>query len=134
MMAEVSIGLPFSIDAYGRVFSTQSQEKLWADRVRSVIGTTVQERVMRKDFGTRIAYTVFDEEQTAESEVRTEIESAFTSQLPLLRLSSVSVSFDSYTNNTKAEVVYDLPNNQTVTTTVAIVYLDGNNSPYQENL
>lgn len=133
-MSETAIALPFSIDPYGRVTSTQDQPKLWADRVRSVLGTAVFERVMRRSFGTRIAYTVFDAEETAEQEIKTEVEFAFNSQLPLLTLKSVTSKFDLYSNNTNVIVIYDLPNNQTVTTTVAIAYVDSTSTLYEENL
>lgn len=133
-MAETSIALPFSIDPYGRVLSTQDQTKLWADRVRSVIGTALTERVMRRTFGTRIASTVFDSEESAETEIKTEVEFAFNTQLPLLRLGSVTSTFDSYTGNTNVEIVYDLPNNQTVTTSVALAYIGNGGAVYEENL
>ena len=133
-MAETSIALPFTIDPYGRVLSTQDQTKLWADRVRSVIGTALTERVMRRTFGTRIAATVFDSEESAEAEIKAEVETAFNVQLPLLSLKSVVTNFDSYTGNTNVAIVYDLPNNQTVTTSVAIAYIGSGGTTYEENL
>ena len=46
-MAEKTLALPFSVDPYGKISVTSEQSKIWADRVRSVIGTTLRERVMR---------------------------------------------------------------------------------------
>jgi phage baseplate assembly protein W len=51
-MAEKTIALPFSVDPYGKVTVASDQSKIWADRVRSVIGTFLRERVMRPEFGT----------------------------------------------------------------------------------
>ena len=134
LMAETTMSLPFAIDPYGRVTSTQDQAKIWADRVRSVIGTSVTERVMRGGCGTRVSYTVFDGEHTAAQEIKTEVESAFNSQLPLLTLNSVTSTFDQYSNNTTIVVIYALPNTQIVTTSIAVAYVDSSGAIYEENL
>lgn len=134
LMAEVTIQLPFSIDPYGKVSQTIDQSKIWADRVRSVIGTTLRERVMRPQFGTIIPYALFESSGTAISEVKAEVTKAFASQLPLLRLQSVDVTLDEYTNVLTAEVIYDLPNNEQVTTNVGLILIRGTNPPYEELL
>ena len=133
-MAEVTIQLPFSIDSYGKVSSTTSQSKIWADRVRSVIGTTLRERVMRPTFGTVIPYALFDSAETASAEVKAEVDKAFSSQLPLLRLQETDTTFDEYTNTLNVTIVYDLPNNERVTTNVGLVLVRGNKPMYEELL
>jgi hypothetical protein len=134
LMAEKAISLPFSIDSYGKVGSAQDQSKIWADRVRSVIGTAVRERLMRPTFGTLIPFALFETDVSAEVQVQTELEQAFTQQLPLLTLQTVTVSIDSYTNVLSVEVVYALPNNVIVSTIVGLVLVDGANPIYQELL
>lgn len=133
-MAEKAISLPFAIDAYGKVAQTQDQSKIWADRVRSVIGTTLRERVMRPTFGTIIPYAMFENEDNAQSEIEVEVTRAFTEQLPLLGLSSVTSSADQYTNTLSVEVVYSLPNNEVVSTVVGLVLIQGAEPIYQELL
>ena len=73
-MSEKSLSLPFSIDAYGKVSVTSEQSKIWADRVRSVLGTSLRERVMRPTFGTLIPYAIFEGAETAEAEIKAEVE------------------------------------------------------------
>ena len=90
-MAESAIFLPFSINAYGNVSSTTSQSKVWADRVLSVIGTTIRERVMRPSFGTIIPYALFENSETASEEISAEVEKAFASQLTLLKIGRAHV-------------------------------------------
>ena len=80
-----------------------------------------------------VAAKTFDNESLAETEVQAEVEYAFNTQLSLLTLKSVTTSYDSYTGNTNVEIIYDLPNNQTVSTTVGLVSINGNSTPYQEN-
>ena len=133
-MSEKSLALPFSIDSYGKVGTTTEQSKIWADRVRSVIGTSIRERVMRHSFGTLIPYALFENETSAESQIKSEIESAFNGQLPLLTLSTTNVTFDTYTNIFNVEIIYALPNNETVSTLIGLVLIDGTKPIYQELL
>jgi len=132
-MTEKAISLPFSLDPYGRITYTIDQNKIWQDKVLSVIGTTLRERVIRPRFGTLIAAKAFDNETLAETEIQSEIEYAFNTQLGLLTLESVSASFDAYTNTTNVEIVYGLPNNESVSTTIGLVTIDQNSTPRQEN-
>ena len=134
MANESAISLPFSIDPYGKVSSTTSQSKIWQDRVLSVIGTTLRERVMRPAFGTLVPYAMFDSEDDAQAEVRNEISQAFRQQLGLLTLDKVVVNFDEYTNQISVSVTYDLPNKQSeqVTTTVGLISLAGKNPSLEE--
>ena len=133
-MAEKALALPFAIDAYGGVSQTQDQSKIWADRVRSVIGTTLRERVMRPTFGTIIPYAMFENEDNAQAEIEVEVTRAFAEQLPLLRLSAVTTTSDQYTNTLSVEIVYALPNNEVVSTVVGLVLIQGATPIYQELL
>ena len=133
-MAEKAIALPFAIDPYGKVSSTQEQSKIWADRVRSVLGTAIRERLMRATFGTLIPFALFETDTTAESQIRVEVEQAFVQQLSLLSLQSILVTIDSFTNVLNVEVIYALPNNEVVRTIVGLVLVDGANLIYQELL
>jgi len=132
MANEIAIALPFSIDPYGKVASTQSQSKIWADRVLSIIGTTVRERVMNPSIGTIIPYAMFESTDTATAEVQQEVESAFRQQLPALNLDNVVVTLDSYTDTIKIQITYDLPNNLKVTTNLGIINISGTKPSYEE--
>lgn len=132
MANEVAISLPFTIDPYGKVGSTQSQQKIWQDRVLSVIGTTLRERVMRPDFGTIIPYALFDGVETATSEVEAEVRTAFSRQLRHLNLDKVEAVVDEVTNVLKVTITYDLPNNQKVTTNIGLISIAGTLPSYEE--
>lgn len=133
-MPEVALSLPFSIDPYGSVSTTTDQSKIWADRVRSVLGTVLRERVMRPTMGTIIPFSLFNSEESAAAEIRAEVGKAFGEQLQLLTLEKVNVTSDSYTNVLNIEVIYGLPNNETVSTIVGLVLIDGAKPIYEELL
>lgn len=133
-MTEKTIALPFSIDPYGKVTSSSDQSKIWGDKVRSVIGTTIRERIMRPEFGTKIAFKVFDTEDEAINAISTEVTSAFNTQLPLLKLIDISSVFDEYTGTISTDVTYSLPNDVILTTAVGLVYIAQDNPPVEENI
>lgn len=132
-MPEVAISLPFVIDSYGKVGSTTEQSKIWADKVRSVIGTSLRERVMRPTFGTIIPFSLFETSDVASAEIRAEINNAFLRFLPTLTLQEVTVEFDEANNVVNASLIYALPNDEVVVTTIGIVLLRGK-TPFIEEL
>jgi phage baseplate assembly protein W len=134
MANEVAVTLPFMIDYSGRVSFTKDQKVMWADRVKSVIGTAVRERVMRPTFGTLIPYALFDSENDAIREVEVEVHKAFNAQLSSLSLDNVNAVIDTYTNTITVNVSYSLPNNIKVTTSLGVISLAGSNPPYEEIL
>lgn len=134
MVKEKALSLPLKLDAYGRFTTTTEQSKIWTDRVRMVIGTNLRERLMRPGFGTLVPSAFMETQDMASVMVTTEIEQAFSAQLSSLKLQSVDVTFDEFTNTTQAKVIYDLPNGETVDTTVSFMYLQGNQPAYEENL
>jgi phage baseplate assembly protein W len=133
-MAEVALSLPFSIDTYGRVGSTQDQTKIWADKVRSVIGTALRERVMRPKFGTDIPLAVFENQEDAQTQIEFEVNQAFNEQLQKLTLQSVDSVFDEYTGIMQVEVIYALPNDEVTSTSIGLIRIQGNAIAIEENL
>lgn len=134
---EVAISLPFSINAYGRVNTTTEQSKIWQDRVRSVIGTYIEERVMRPNFGSDVVDAVFENSDEASLIAKSEIEKAFARFLPTLSLSDVVIHYDQETSILEAEVIYALPDarvDDVTSTTIGIVRIGGNLPPIQEKL
>lgn len=131
-MAEVSISLPFSIDPFGKVTQTTDQTKIWSDRVRSVIGTSLQERVMRPGLGTAIPSAIFDSQDNAVALIQKEVEASFANQLPILKLQNVSSSYDQYTGIMSVSIVYDLPNKQQANVNIGLATIQGNAPITQE--
>jgi phage baseplate assembly protein W len=131
-MYEVSLSVPFEVDDYGKVAVSTTQEKIWSDRVVSVIGTSLNERIMRSRFGTAISGALFGTSTEAQIEIETETTLAFANQLPLLTLLSANADTDPFTGEVTLSIVYSLPNNEQTSVTLGFVYIDGNNPPYQE--
>jgi phage baseplate assembly protein W len=133
-MAEIAISLPFSIDPYGRVGSTTDQTKIWADKVRSVVGTALRERVMRPKFGTDIPLSVFETQDDAQTQIEFEVNQAFNDQLQKVTLQSVSSVFDDYTGIMQVDITYALPNDEVTTTSIGLIRIEGTAIAIEENL
>lgn len=137
-MAEKAIALPFALDTYGRISTATDFSKIWADRVKSVICTGVNERVMEIGFGTKIAEYAFDGVEVAIPAIKTEVEQAFIKFLPTLELDDVTVTYNEDSTDSSGavyvEVEYTLPNNKTDLAVVAVAVIPRNQPAYQENL
>lgn len=132
LKSEIAIALPFSIDPYGKVTQTTEQPKIWADKVRSVIGTALRERVMRPTFGTDIPSAVFENQEDAEGRIQELVSSSFNTQLPKLTLQSVTTAYDEYSGSLNVEIIYALPNEEVINTTVGLIVVSGNLIPFEE--
>lgn len=132
-ISEKAIALPFSFDSYGNVNITTTQSKIWADRVKSVVGTMFDERVMRPKFGTSVPQMVWDVSELAQETIQTEIRRAFLEQLPLLELEDVEITFDEYTNVITANIVYGLPNSEQDFAIVGIATISADQPITEEN-
>lgn len=131
---ETTMSLPFKISSYGTVTTTTEQSKIWSDRVRAVIGTNLNERIMNPEFGTLVPESFMQTQDDAETTIRSEVERGFAKFLDLLTLSGVEVSFDDYTSTTNVTITYDLPNNEQTTTTVSLFSVVATLPSTQENL
>lgn len=134
---EVAISLPFSVNAYGRIGTTTERSKIWQDRVRSVVGTYLGERVMRPNFGSDVVDAVFENSIEADLIIKEQIRKAFERYLPTLTLSDVTTNYDEETGTMEAEVVYSLPEariDDVVSTTIGLVQIGGTLPPLQEKL
>jgi phage baseplate assembly protein W len=132
MANEIAIALPFRLNSLGVIDTTSDQGKIWQDRVRSVLGTTLRERVMRPNVGTVIPYSLFDGVGDAASQVKNEVQHAFQQQLHLLTLTATDVTFNIDTETMDVAVTYTLPNQQKVTTNIGFISINGTNPAYEE--
>lgn len=131
-MLEKSISLPFAIDTFGMVGTTTEQSKLWADRVRSVLGTSLRERVMRPTLGTLIPFSLFNNTENAVSEIKEEVTRAFGRQLQLLTLKDTYIEEDSLNSSLKITVTYQLPNQEINKTSIGYITIRGTLPMYEE--
>ena len=132
-ISEYAISLPFKIDDFGNIATATSQSKIWADRVRSVIGTAVGERVMRVNFGTEIPINFFENVFSVSETIKEEVNQAFFNNLPELELEETIVVIDELLGLVTAEIKYFLPNRDKTAITIGIARINPN-QPLEEEL
>jgi phage baseplate assembly protein W len=134
---ELALSLPFSVNPYGRISTTTERSKIWQDRVRSVIGTFLGERVMRPNFGADVVDAVHETSEEAVIIIETQVRQAFNTYLPTLTLTNVITNYDESTGIMEVEIVYSLPEatvEDVSSTTIGLVRIAGNLPPLQEKL
>lgn len=123
----VGISLPFTIDEFGNVASTTDQKRIWANKVRSVVGTVLKERLFRQDFGTSIPTRLFDSVDAVTEVVTGDIASAFSRYLTSLGFNNAAVNYDDLDNVISIEISYSLPDDTEQSVVLGIASIDGNN-------
>jgi phage baseplate assembly protein W len=126
---EYTISLPFFIGVTGSVTTTSDQKKIWADRVLSVIGTAVGERVQRYGFGSRVHYDAFETVTQAEAQLESNILEAFSEYLPSLSFNGIQTSYDQSTGALGVTVLYSLPDTAEASTGIGTVRINGTLPP-----
>jgi phage baseplate assembly protein W len=131
--SEVALKLPLSLDS-GNLVLANTQNDIWADRVRIALGTRLGERVMRPNYGTKIGAALFDTVSSTSDVIKKEISRVFHEQFPLLELTSVDTTFDETLNSLTINVIYLLPNKDQAVTEVGIITVSDTNAPFEEIL
>lgn len=105
MTAKV-ISLPFSFNSSGAVSYTESEEKIWQDRVVSVVMTNLTERVMRPTFGSDVKKATFENFDDASVLIEQTISAAFTTWLPSLTIDRISTAPDQKDGSMYITILY----------------------------
>jgi hypothetical protein len=86
-----AISFPFRLDGFGKVATTTDMSKIWADRVRAVVSTYPQERLMNLQFGAGIPEDLFASSEIIRDLVEQDLTRAFSTWLPLLKFKGVEI-------------------------------------------
>jgi phage baseplate assembly protein W len=116
--SETTISLPFAITAYGTVATANSQDKIWADRVTTVLGTAIGERALRYEFGSKIHESLWKNASEQQTLMDGVVADAFNDFLPLLTLRTVKVITNGTNPEISVEITYALPNEEQQVTLV----------------
>jgi phage baseplate assembly protein W len=132
-VSEYAISLPFKIDDFGNIATATSQNKIWADRVKTAVSTAVGERVMRVNYGTKIPVNFFENVSLVSEVIKEEVNQAFFNNLPELELDETIVIIDEDLGIVNAEIKYFLPNKDQTAITIGIARISPN-QPLEEEL
>jgi phage baseplate assembly protein W len=131
---ERTLALPFRLSSRGSVAEISDPAQIWDQRVRAALLTRSGERFARLAYGSRLAGLVFSGNTINADVIKDEVSRAFSGLLPALTLGEVDVVWDEIINQTNVSITYQLPNQETITTTVGAVFIDGSLPPVEERL
>lgn len=87
-----AISFPFTLDPFGKLTSTTTQEKIYQDRVLTLLSTAVGERPMRPTYGTNVAVAMFENQGKIEAAINDAIRNAISTWIPELTVEKIVVT------------------------------------------
>jgi phage baseplate assembly protein W len=87
-----SISYPFTIDPFGVVFTTNSQSKIYQDRILTLLSTAKGERPMRPTYGTDIGRAMFENQGSVNPAIKSAILSAMGTWIPEVTVDNILIS------------------------------------------
>lgn len=132
--SEIAVSLPFTIDASGKVVSTTNTDKIWMDRVASLIGTNLGERLMKPTFGTKLSTIAFSNSNEIPEIVDRELGLTFSVFFPQLAYIDSTIDFNDIEGTVNITIQFLTPNKQQISTNVGIVGISGNKLLSEESL
>lgn len=123
-----AISFPFTIDPFGVVNTTTSQEKIYQDRVLTLLSTTVGERPMRATYGTDIASALFETQGNAEKAAETAIRTAMRTWLPEVTIERIDIQSTDDTGSLRVNLALVLPDYSSTAVTIYTTTLNPDGS------
>jgi phage baseplate assembly protein W len=87
-----AISFPFTLDPFGKLTSSTNQEKIYQDRVLTLLSTAVGERPMRPTYGTNVAVAMFENQGKIEAAINDAIRNAISTWIPELTVEKIVVT------------------------------------------
>jgi phage baseplate assembly protein W len=113
-----AITFPFTIDPFGVANTTTSQEKIYQDRVLTLLSTSVGERPMRATYGTDLATALFETQGNATKAIETAIRTAIRTWLPELTVENIDIVATDDSGRLQVNLSLVLPDFSTTAVTV----------------
>jgi phage baseplate assembly protein W len=123
-----AISFPFTLDPFGVVNTTTSQEKIYQDRVLTLLSTTVGERPMRATYGTDIASALFETQGDAEKAAEAAIRTAMRTWLPEVTIERIDMQATDDTGSLRVSLSLVLPDYSSTAVTIYTTTLNPDGS------
>lgn len=114
-----TISYPFYLDTFGKITATSDQDKIYMDRVLTLLSTAVYQRIMRPTYGTDIPRALFETGDDYRLAIKEAITRAVALFLPVLKIINIDISDPDVDGVSKVTVLLSFPNGTTNTVTIA---------------
>jgi phage baseplate assembly protein W len=123
-----AISYPFTLDVFGVTKSTESQTKIYSDRLVTLLSTAVGERPMRPTYGTSVANALFETENNLRQAINSAIREAIKRWLPEITVQNVAVKSLDESGAAEVSVTIILPDYTSASIVVKSTTLNPNGS------
>lgn len=126
-----AINYPFSVSSFGKVETTDDQQKIYLDRVLTLLSTITGQRPMRPTYGTDVARGVYESGGDYLEGVARAIRTAMSKWLPLITVSNIEITPPGSDGLSKVNVSVILPDLSEGTVSVNTAYIAQDGSTYR---
>jgi phage baseplate assembly protein W len=102
---------PFHLDSFGKITSTSDQNKIYLDRLLSLLSTMVYQRPMRSLYGTDIFRALYETGDDYIQAVRESITRAVSTYLPILTIVNIDIKDSDTEGKSTVEITVSFPDN-----------------------
>ena len=105
----IAIEHPFRFDPLGKIITTSDVNKIYVDRLMTILSTQIYQRVMMPNYGTDLVRAMYESGQIYSDAVKEAITRAVSKFLPALSIVSVKVGEVDYTGTSVVEILVSFP-------------------------
>jgi phage baseplate assembly protein W len=122
-----AINYPYSLDPVGATEATEQANKIWLDRLLTLLSTNVGQRPMLTSYGTDLMRALFENENVLDTSIKQAVSTAVTVWLPEIKISSISTVLPEYGGQAQVTITVILPDStiKTLDVSSAIFSSDG---------
>lgn len=122
-----AINYPYSLDPVGVVDTTSQANKIWLDRLLTLLSTNVGQRPMLTSYGTDLMRALFENENVIDAAVKQAVTTAITVWLPEIKLSNITTTLPEYGGQAQVSITVILPDStiKTLDVSSALFSSDG---------
>ena len=114
-----SISYPYTIDGYGVVQTTESVNKIYLDRVLTLLSTKVGQRPILQDYGTNIEAALFENQNNFKAAVTQAVTQAMARWIPDIGINKINITDPNEEGEALVELILELPNSTLTSLTLS---------------
>jgi phage baseplate assembly protein W len=104
-----AINYPFTLDALGRINSTSDNNKIYLDKILTLLSTPASQRPMNPTYGTDIFRALYETGQDYEQAIRESVLRAMSIHLPQITVDSITISDTDDSGTSNVEIYFTFP-------------------------
>jgi phage baseplate assembly protein W len=119
-----AISFPFTLDPFGKIISTTNQNKIYQDKILTLLSTGIGERPMRPTYGTNIGAAMFENQGKVDSAINQAIRTAISNWIPEITVEKINIKGFLDTGAVTVELNVTLPDFEELSITVVSTTLN----------